>query len=481
MAENFNGQTELDEEVRTSHGENLQGEKGTGESKHKVYAFWNAFPAIAFVVFACVTVILMALVPVAKENALGLKESFGSIFSALRFDEIAGLNALSIGVLIFGVLTIIYAVILLQHKFSTFKYRKAFGKPLYKVFECISLVFALVHVIFAVLLIEKIVTADEGLKILRVGAYPVLTLILSVVYLVVAGVAIILCGAYEKAHPEILSAWQKERQTAKAEAKTGAAKAKKAARYVGKKVSKKAVMLIVPLAAVLLVTAFTNATDLVARFEAKPFDANDLKEIILKDGANEISRVAVEAAIGKPYVADGGTAEDLKDVYYTETYRNLLKRAERNKAYALLAIEQGDWRVSGLLKQARNLEWESEVLAYGEMQITYSEQGYVLEAMYDNVVIDGMPAVSKKLDHVEILRVAERNESDSVRRVESVRYVATYMDGSFTYGTCKNVAVVLEDGTVSTTYEGSYVGKTLQWQDAFGEYQVVATANSSET
>lgn len=479
MDEFSNVQTQLKEEgVQTMETVGkTQTEKGF-ELSEKAYKFFHFFPYIVFAVFAVLMVVCMALLPVANVRAFGLNEKYGSIFSAERFGEIAGLNALSVALLVFAFVTVVYAVVMLQHKLTSFRYRKAFGKPIFKFLEVISLAFLLGYVVLTIVLMGAIHEADEGVKIIRVGAFPVLTMILSVVCLVSITISIVLCHLHEKAHPEILANWKEERQKAIEESKTPEGRAKKAARNAKQKVSKKIVAFVAPLVAVVLVLSFANLSDFVARFQAKPFDANDLKELLLKDDDTlGLYRTTVETEVGSPYVADGASAEDNNEVYYTNAYSELLKKAERNQKYLALAIEQGDYRISALLQQARNLQMESEVLAYGKAEITYSEQGEVQNAVYNNVVIDGMPSIAKKLDTVQIFRVVEKLDTDTVRRVESVRYIATYVDGSFIYGTCKSVAVVLEDGTTSATYEGSYVGKTLKWQDEFGEYEVVASAN----
>lgn len=456
-----------------------QMEKGSKLS-NKAYDILSFIPVAVFVIFAILMVVFMVLLPVANINAFGLNEEYGSILSGTKFDEIAGLNSLSITLLVFALVTVIYAITLLIHKFSVLKYRKLFGNPLYKLLEVVTVPFVLAYLVFSIIIIKKINVADEGMGIIRVGFYPILTIISSIVCLLGVMVSMVLYNAYEKSNPNIKEAWEEERQKVKAEGKTS--KAKKVANKAGQKFAK---LIILPAVILIVLSssfAITGIGNVVQRFEdVKPFDASELKQALIKDdGKFEIDRTTIESVIGKSYVPDGDTEDKDNVVYYTDNYISFLGKLERNQKYSLLAIEQGDYRISGLLKQAKNLEIEQETLAYGKAEINYSS-GYVTGVVYNNIIIDGFSSITKKLDKVEIFKVVEvySDQTHTTNKVEKVAYWATYSDGSFIYGTCENVAVVLEDGTVTTAYEGSYVGKTIRWQDEFGEYEVVAPANKN--
>ena len=118
----------------------LESESVTGKgatTPSKKYSVLKVLPTIVFTIFAILTV-LFAFLPVARVDAFGLNEKYGSIFTAKRFDEIAGLKLLSTVILIVTIVTVIFAVVLLIPKFTSMKYRSAFNKPLYKLFELIA-------------------------------------------------------------------------------------------------------------------------------------------------------------------------------------------------------------------------------------------------------------------------------------------------------------------------------------------------------
>lgn len=449
------------------------------EKSNKAYKILNLIPAVGFAVFAVLMVVFMCALPVAGINALGLKENFGTILSGTRFDEIVGLNSLSLTLIIVGLVTVLYAVALLINKLTVLKYRKVLGKPLYRLMEVIAVVFVLVHLVFAGLVIGKVNAADGGVGIIKVGAYSILTIILSIAYLVAFIVSMAATVSYEKANPELLANWEEEGKKVKEERKESLAK--KAAKKAGKKSSK--YLIFTAVFAVFMVLSIgpnSPISKVVQRYEsALTFDANELKSLLVNDaGSFNVSKYQIETTIGNSYVPTGSTEDKENVVYYTENFVELAGKGERNAKYLLLAIEQGDERISGLLKQAKNLEEEFETLAYGQAEIKYSKEGYLKEVVYNAVTIEGMGSISKKLDNVKVFNVVETTAGTDTKKIERLAYLATYTDGSFVYARCENVAVVLENGTTSTTYEGSYVGKTMKWTDTFGSYEVVGTANN---
>ncbi len=482
MNKDSNCQTEFVEEVCPSEERKLEGEtqmEKKSKLSQKAYNILRFIPATVFVIFAILMVVFIALLPVANIDAFGLNEEYGSILSGTRFDEIAGLNSLSIPLLVFALVTVIYAITLLIHKFSVLKYRKLFGNPLYKLLEVATAAFILAYLVFSIVIIGKINVADEGMEIIRVGFYPIVTIILSIVCLLGVMVSMVLYNSYEQSNPKIMEAWEEERQKEKAKTKTSTAK--KVANRAGQKFVKYLILPILVFSVVL--GASKGISNVLQRFEdVKPFDASNLKQVLVEDaGKFEIGKSSIEFNIGKSYMSTETTEEDHNVIYYTENYIRFLKKLERNQKYTLLAIEQGDYRISGLLKQSKNLELEQQTLAYGKAEISYDEQWEINEVIYNSVVIDGFSSIVKKLDEVQIFNVVEvySNQTQTTRKVEKIAYMATYTDGSFIYKTCENVAVVLEDGTVTTTYEGNYVGKTLTWQDEFGKYELVAPANKN--
>ena len=449
------------------------------EKSNKSYKIFNLIPAVGFAAFAVLMVVFMCALPVAGINALGLKENFGTILSGKRFDEIVGLNSLSLTLIIVGLVTVVYAVALLINKLTVLKYRKVLGKPLYRLMEVIAVLFVLVHLVFACLVISKVNAADGGVGIIKVGAYSILTIILSIVYLVAFIVSMVSTLSYEKANPELLANWEEEGKKVKEEHKESLAK--KAAKKAGKKSSKYIIFTAVfAVFMVLSIGPNSPISKVVQRYEsALTFDANELKSLLVNDaGSFNVSKYQIETAIGNSYVPTGATEDKENVVYYTENFVELTSKGERNAKYLLLAIEQGDERISGLLKQAKNLEEEFETLAYGQAEIKYTDNGYLREVVYNAVTIEGMGSISKKLDNVKVFNVVETSAGTDTKKIERLAYLATYTDGSFVYARCENVAVVLENGTTSTTYEGSYVGKTMKWSDIFGSYEVVGTANN---
>ncbi|MBQ3235559.1 MAG: hypothetical protein IJA97_05320 [Clostridia bacterium] len=474
MSKDSNCQTMFEGEQRPSCEGKLESEIQL-ESKSKLsdkgYNFLSTFSIISFAIFTALMIAFMLLLPVARIKALGLNEKYGTILSGERFDEIRGLNGLSIVLFVLSIVAIFYTIVLLQYKFSVLKYVKAFGKPLYRLLQAISVIFVVCYLVISIIIIGKICEVDDGMRIIRVASYPILTLAVSAIYLVFSIFCIILCCLHEKLHPEIMEKWIEEGKKAKAEIKEARAK-KVANRSAGK-----IVKLIVPLLAILAVTGVAKLGNVGARFQDKPFDSGSLKEIVMEDAGNfNIGKSTLESIIGSSYSPNGAPVVERNAVYYTENYVEFLGRLERNQKYALLAIEQGDSRISKLLKNAKNLEIEQETIAYGMAEITYSESGNVQEVVYDNVVVDGFGSIAKKLESVKIFEVSEKysDDSNTTRTIKEISYLATYKDGSFIYKKCSSVSVVLEDGTTSTVYEGGYAGKKLKWHDEFGSYEVIA-------
>ena len=447
------------------------------EKSNKSYKIFNLIPAVGFAVFAVLMVVFMCALPVAGINALGLKENFGTILSGDRFDEIVGLNSLSLTLLVVGLVTVLYAGALLINKLTVLKYRKVLGKPLYRLMEVVAVAFVLVHLVFAGLVIGKVNAADGGVGLIKVGAYSILTIILSIAYLVAFIVSMVATVSFEKANPELLANWVEEGKKSKADRKSSIGK--KVANKASQKAIKFGVLGVVMVVAILISMGQNNPiSNLVQRYEdTKTFDAETLKKVLLEDaGKFDTSKFTIETAIGNSYVPDGSTEDKENVVYYTENYLELEEKAMRNQKYLLLAIEQGDERISALLKQAKSLEEEYETLAYGKVEIKYSDNGYLREVVYNAVNVEGMGSVSKKLVDVKVLKVDEITVEKDVNKIAKLSYLATYADGSFIYRAETNVAVVVDDEAV-TTYEGSYVGKTMKWQDQFGKYEVVGKAN----
>ena len=471
-----NNQPELETTAPTSSEERFESGFTLSNKAYKILSF---VPTIAFAVFAILMLAFLALLPVARVDAFGLSENYGNVLNGTRFNEIPGLNTLSLVLIVFAIVATFYAVLLIPSRFTSLKYRGLFGKPLYKLLESITAVFVLGYLVFSIAIMVMIGNADEGLGIIKVSLYPVLTAVLSVLCLAAIVIASVLCKIHEKVNPEILNAWKEERQKAKAQAKSSTAK--KTAGKAGQKFTKR---LIVPAVIVAAVWGISNLgiNGITQRFESRDFNPNSLKEILVKDAGNfSLTKYSIEVAVGESYVPQGAPTDNLNATYYTENFMNLLSKAELNQKYALLAIEQGDSRISGLLKQAKNIETEMETLAYGKAAITYTNTGYLKDVVYNNVVIEGFSSIAKKLDSVQVFNIAEEytDQTNTTRKISKVAYLATYIDGSFIYGTCENVVVVLADGTTATTYEGSCVGKTITWQDSFGSYEVVAPANSN--
>ena len=447
---------------------------------NKSYKIWNVIPAVTFTIFAGLVLVFMCTLPVARVDAFGLKEKFGTVLSGTRFGEIVGLDSLSLTLLIVGLVTFVYAVVVLLHKVTSLKYRKVFGKPLFRWLEIVSIAFLVVHLVFAFAIIGKINAADDGLNIIKVGAYPIVTIILTIVSLLIVGLSIVLSISYEKENPELFENWVEERKKLKEEYKTS--KGKKIANKAGQKAAKFA-LLPVMIVAMLLINSTNNPIrTLTQRLEAtKTFNASTLKNTLMEDaGSFNINKYNIESKIGNSYVPEGSSEDSENVVYFTENYIELIGKAERNQKYLSFAVEKGDSRISKLLKQSMQLEEEYETLVYGSAEIKYTYNGYLKEVVYNSITNETLHSVPKKLEHVRVFKVYEdySDSSNTTKTIKKIAYLATYADGSFIYKTCENVSVVVDGENVSI-YEGSYIGKTLKWQDQFGSYEVVGTSNSN--
>ncbi len=444
------------------------------ELSNKKYKILSYIPLITMALFTILMGFLILKLPVAKINVFDLNEKFGTIYSGKRFDEISGLSLLSLILLIAYLLMITYLIGGLLINKVGYKYNKLFNKPYSRILEIISPVFILVFLVSGFVMIGQINKADLGLKIISVGLYPILSIILSLISLIVVVGSLVLCHLYEKNNPEIMNNWEEERKKALETKKVNSGSKTQSK-------SKNNRVFVVIIAAVVMISLFSSrTTNIFERVkDSKSFSATSLKSYIL--GNNSFTPKNVEYIIGKPNVEpeeipNEGTYEV---IYYTSEYSELNDKIEKLEEYLILAVKNADrTRASKILKQYQKTELEKEALVYGEAKITY-EVSYlyynpiIVKVVYNSFVAEGLPSVTKELKNVEILNISSKTVDSNVKSIESVKYIATYTDGSYIYGESENVSI-MKDGVASSTYEGDYVGKTLKWQDEFGTYEVVA-------
>lgn len=449
------------------------------ELSNKKYKILNYVPLIAMALFTVLMGILIFKAPVAKIDAFDLNEKFGTIFSGKRFDEISGLSLLSLVLIITYLLMIIYLIGGLLINKVGYKYNKLFNKPYSRILEIISPIFALVFLVSSFIMIGQINRVDLGLNIIKVGLYPILSIILSLINLIAVVGALVLCHLHEKDNPEIRNNWEEERKKA-LENKGYTSNSKKQSK------SKNARLLAVIIVAVVLITLYSSRTGETSIFErvkdSTSFKATSLKKYV--SGNNTFTPGNIEFIIGKPDVEpEEIPTEGTYEVrYYTNEYSKLNDKTERLEKYLLLAIKNADrTRASKILKQYQKNELEKETLVYGEAKITYEVRSanrypvYLQKVVYNSFVAEGISSVAKEVKSVKILNLTSDYSSPNVSSIESIEYIATYTDGSFIYAESENVSV-MKDGVASSTYEGSYVGQTFKWSDEFGTYEVVATS-----
>lgn len=472
-------QSEFEGSICPTCGEELSNEvqKSKKSVNHKILTY---IPLIAFAVFVVLMGIMMYKLPVAKVNLYDLNEKFGSVFNADRFDEIAGLSALS-AIMLIGYVAMILCLIffLLFRAAPAYKYTKTFNKPFYKIMEIISSVLVLVYLVFDFVMIGQIKAADHGLKIIKLGSYPILSTILTFVCLIVIVGSLVLCYIQEKTNPKIMENWLVEREQAKEKAKTSKNR-KENQGPISKVIS---VVLILGLVILGSKSAFGSSGVSDRFITDKSFNV-EILEKLLSNNSNNIYARDITEKIGNPDESpDTIPSDGIYDVtYYTSEYSDLLKQAKYNQKYLLVAIENGDRAlVSEILKRQKNLEEEKEVLAYGKLKIEYTRNplytaSYVEKAAYNSMVVNDTSLTSKQLKSVSVYNVNEVSATEGTKKIESITYLAKYTDGSFIYATCENVNVVLDNGTTSNTYEGSYSNKTFKWNDEFGTYEQVISS-----
>ncbi len=436
----------------------------------KMYKALSVIPAAVMLAFSVLSIIFMAL-PVASVKFYDLKEKFGSIFTAERFDEIAGLMTLSTIILVFNLVMLLFSIVSMARRYGLQKYYQVAGKPTYRLFDLLSLLFVGAELIFAAIVATKIIGADEGFGILRVSYYPVMSIIFSVIALLVLCCAIYMRRAYEKYNENALAEWVAERQAI--------IKKHGSLNQAAKKGSKRAlVFLVIPviIAATILPTFIGGAplSLLTNRITASGFSGKALDELVIYENEKFLLDTFYKEKLGEPYIPTGSESDDAHLEYYTENYFRALGQLERYEKYAVLAIQNGDDNISSLLKHLYQLREEQQFLAYGKATIDF-DGSHLSKIVYDAVVVDGHSAVNKKLDAVEIYKIyGTTGTSNELGHISSLMYKATYTDGSFIYSTAYGVSVVSEDGTEGAGYEGSYVGKTIKWTDEFGAYEVLA-------
>ncbi len=446
------------------------------EFTNKFYSKIKLAPTLGYLLFVVLLALGVCLFPYAKVKAFGLNKSYGTILNGNGMDEFWHLKNLSLVIIIFAVISLIWAIFLCRYKFGKVgRYCKMFKIPSSLFMEIGSIVFTLVDFIFACVVAGKVNFADEGLGIIKVGAYSIVTIIFGILCTIIAILALILCHKYEKKHPELREQWELDGKAVKENNKAKKANSK----FKNSKFDLVRKIIGTTMALAFMIIASISMVP--AGFIERSIDGKDLKKYIIKNyetwGENEqytpslfsfLSANTFEGKLkhefGEPDTSEGGVY-----VYYTDTYRYFQKRLDRNGEFTEKALLSGDERFEDLFVQSANLDAEKETLKYAMAEIRASG---VLYYSYPE-------ARDKKVAGVQVLCATEEYSNSEYSL--SVEYIATYNDGSFEYQTATNVYFENEDTGASVkeyTTKGAPVGKKITWTGRMGgTCEVILTSN----
>lgn len=435
---------------------------------NKFYSKIKLAPTLSYLLFMVLLALGVCLFPYAKVKAFGVNESYGTILNRKGVEEFWHLKNLALVIIIFAVISLIWTLLLCEFKFGkVLRYSKFFKIPTSLFMEIGSVVITFVDFIFACIVAGKVNLADEGLGIIKVGAYSIVTIIFGILCIIVAILALILCRMHEKEHLELKDQWELDGKVAKENKKAKKANSK----FKNSKFDLVRKIVGTTIAFAFIIVALPSVIP--ASTIERSINAKDLKQFIMDNyedwGKNEeyspsffsfLSPNTFKGKLEKKF-GEADESENGSYVYYTDTYRYFKKRLDRNGEFSDLALLSGDeQRIEDLFVQSANLEVEKETLKYAIAEIDTSG---VIYCSYPE-------AKEKKVIATQVLSVTEVSEGSSSGYYLVVKYIATYNDGSFEYKTSTNVYFENDEGSSVRNYEtkGTPVGKKITWTGRMG-------------
>lgn len=434
---------------------------------NKFYSKIKLAPTLSYLLFMVLLALGVCLFPYAKVKAFGVNESYGTILNRKGMEEFWHLKNLALVIIVFAVISLIWTLLLCEFKFGkVLRYSKFFKIPTSLFMEIGSIVITFVDFIFACIVAGKVNLADEGLGIIKVGAYSIVTIIFGILCIIVAILALILCRMHEKEHPELKDQWELDGKVAKENKKAKKANSK----FKNSKFD--LVRKIVGTAIALPIMIFACISIMPASMIERSIDAKGLKQFIMDNYENwgkdeeyspslfsSFSPNTFKGKLEKKF-GEADESENGSYVYYTDTYRYFQKRLDRNGEFSELALLSGDERFEDLFVQSANLEVEKETLKYAIAEIDASG---VIYCSYPE-------AKEKKVIATQVLSVTEVSGGSSSGYHLEVEYIATYNDGSFEYQVSKYVYFEDSEGTSVRNYatKGTPVGKKITWTGRMG-------------
>lgn len=433
----------------------------------KYYAKLKLVPPITFLAYMVLTALFLFLCPVAVVKVAGAK--YGTVFSGKNFNEIPGLNNVTTILLIVALASFFFTLAYVIFRFFTLRFARVKKVRVSFILEIISAVFVLLFFVLACIVAGVINVADKGITLVTVGAYPILSIILSIFALLLIVPTVVACFLYEKQHPELIVEFDKKGEEAKEKFK----KWKKKEITPRQKISG-IIAGIICFASIFVMLGSSGYFKFDKSFSAKKLQTYVLKNNGEIDSIREISKV-----IGDSYVAidDDGKNESNVVTYYTSNFVKYKRKYERYSKYTEKAMEKGnmddlvDW-----MNYELQLEMDKENMTYGEANISYNK-GNVESIIYTV----HSPKSSKKLISTKVMKCVESNADEDKKEIDYIVFMATYSDGSFVYAKVKDVYVKLLEGTTVSKYEGSYKDYKIVWSFGGENYEYGTTTSSYHT
>ena len=483
----------------------------------KAYAILRYVPMALMALFA-VLLFAFAAAPVAvMVNPFGGKNiGLGNIYGSYR-EDLPELNGIVIALWISIALALLYAAVTVflffrketKHKdINLFgKFRMGWGEA----FGMGGFVFYLLFLILSAVVMGKLKALDDGLGLLKTGSFPILVLVFSILFALMAACVLTARCLLNKKNPQLgleeaqrkLDAIAREVERRKAfyathtppELAQNATKKELCAYKHNRRRYEKAkegsvsagvvwldrykALLITVTAIVIALTVFLS---IFLPWHSNIFRVGKAEKIEIGDGQGYVQKV-----LGKPYA---GTKTDEKWEYYDKEYTKLLKKLEDKEQ----AIENA--MLSGDLAQAEKLTAEGEQLAaklrsktYDYIEICFAQEESTSEYFVTSVLLDKGRNDSKedKRKNVKKLTVGKtgsvsyyidetvsedaciildctfrEKDSENINPI----YTARYTDGSFYRGTIIG----------ATATEIKNTEADIVWHDDFAEYAATTQA-----
>ncbi len=419
----------------------------------KYYTKLKLVPFITYIAYMVLSALFLFACPVAVVKVAGVK--YGSVFSAKSFNEIPGLNNVATALRIVAILALIYTLMYTIYRFVSLRYARVGKVRVSFILEIVSAVLVFAFFVFACIIAGVINTADKGIDLVSVGAYSILTIILSIFALILIISTVVVCYLYEKQHPELEEEFDKQYEIAKEKEK----KRKK------KEISTRQKITGVVAGIVCIIAIFICLGDSgIFEFE-KSFNAKKLQSIALADnGELKITKSTLVKKIGDSYLEIDEEADNTYSTYYTSNYVSLKRKKERLSKYSEKAslekmLEWADYEMQLYMDEAN--------MTYGEANITFDKYQGVESIIY---TINSPKSTSRKLINTKVMKVVEKNADNGKKSIDYIVFMGTYSDGSFVYAKVNGiyVNVKLVDGNLENEYEGSYKDYELVWYNSDG-------------